>query len=122
MSDDQVERRVRDALRGAALPEAPATLRVALAALPDREPRRGWRGGRWLQAVVPWAAALAIVAVGAGGFVVVTRGPVGPAVSVEPSASPSETAAPSTLPSDPPAPPARVAVLDAAGLAAAIAA
>lgn len=120
MADD-TERRLRDALRDANLPQAPESLRVAVQTVVASPPapapsRRPWP--QLLPAIAAVVAMAVIVGITTGGF-----GRLGATVSsASPSAAvPSGTAASATAPGttqapEPPAPPASVRVLTAAEL------
>ena len=99
-----IDDRMRAALRGLPLPEAPETLRHSLGTLPDRamgEPtrRRPWSPGLAVAAVV------LVATVGVAGLLGLTRIPANPGTSASPIA---------------PEPVASVTVLDATQLRAAI--
>ena len=110
MSDD-LERRVRDALRDAQLPTAPDSLRDALRAVPASPAAQAPR--RWRGPALAAAAILVVAVVGLGGaFAVLRSGP---------PAGPTGTPGPTAGPTAPPVPPAGVKLLNAAELADAIA-
>jgi hypothetical protein len=108
MSDD-LERRLRGAFQDAALPEAPGTLRHALADLPDREPAGQPDGRRRRWPVLALAATAAVIAIAVG--VLSFGGPL-PGPATTPSASSSAEGLPE--------PPATVPLLDRPALEAAI--
>lgn len=122
MADD-TERRLRDALRDASLPQAPESLRVAVQAVVVRAPVATPHGGRWPRALPALPALAAVVAVAVvvgvatGGF-----GRLGTTVSsaspssVVPSATTAPTQPVATQVPEPPAPPTSVRVLTAVQL------
>ncbi len=120
MADD-TERRLRDALRDASLPQAPESLRVAVQAVVARPPVATPHGRLWprvLPAVAAVAAVALVVVVATGGFgrLATTASSASPS-SVAPSATPEPTEPVATqVVAGPPAPPTSVRVLTAVQL------
>ena len=86
MTDHELESELRERLRAADLPVAPAALRRAVAELP--EPAFGARDGRKGGMVLLAAASLVLIGVGFGGVLVGTRPPDSEATLI-PTAAPS---------------------------------